>query len=565
MLAFLLMSARLFVVQIVESPGYAKLAAAQRQKVVEFPARRGSVLDRDGRPLAMSVDLQTIFADPTLVRDPRATADELSGILGMEPNALEAKLRGSFPGSRFEYLARQVQPAVAGEIRALELPGIFMRAEAKRVYPNGSLASHILGFVNIDGEPQEGIEVQYEEILEGDPGIMTLEQDPGGRPIPQADFTYEPPRSGHSLLLTIDKDIQYFTEATLADAVKQYHASAGTAIVMRPATGEILAMANVPDFDPSRPGESDPAARRNRALSDVYEPGSVYKIVTVAAALAEDVVKPSSKFVVPPQLQVADRVIHDSHSHPTETMTVADILRESSNVGTVMIGRALGGEKLDAYVRKFGFGSPTGLDFPGESAGIILPLESWSGSSIANIPIGQGVAVTPLQMLTAFTTLANGGKWVEPKLLYGTVDSEGDVRAARPSTRRVVSRRVAGQMTKMLADVVVDGTGIEARIPGYRVAGKTGTAQKPLPGGAGYGNDYVASFGGYAPLERPQVAAIVVLDEPDPIWGGLTAAPTFKTIVGHSLRELGVPPTGDPELAAEQLEAAPDGSQSVQD
>lgn len=564
MLAFLLMSVRLFVVQIVEAPGYAQLAAAQRHKVIEFPARRGSVLDRDGRPLAISVDLQTVFVDPTLIDKPRAIAEKLSGVLGVDPQALEKVLRGSSPGSRFEYVARQVQPAVASEIKALDLPGVFMRAEAKRMYPNGSLASHVIGFVNIDGEPQEGIEVQYDDILEGRPGRMTLEEDPAGRPLPQAEFSYEPPRAGHSLLLTIDKDIQHFTEAALADAVKRYHASGGTAIVMRPATGEILALANLPQFDPSAPGESPASARRNRALTDVYEPGSVYKIVTVAAALEERVVKPSTTFVVPSQMQVADRVIHDSHSHPTETMEVRDIIRVSSNVGTVMIGQALGGERLDAYVRKFGFGSLTGLDFPGESPGIVLPLESWSGSSIANIPIGQGVAVTPVQMLSAFATMANGGEWVEPKLLHGTLDPDGNVRSSPPSTRRVVSRRVARHMTKMLTSVVAEGTGIEAQIPGYRVAGKTGTAQKPLPGGGGYGDEHIASFGGYAPAGRPQVAALVVLDEPDPIWGGWTAAPTFKVIVGHALRELGVPPT-DVQEAVEQPEATPDGTQSLRD
>jgi cell division protein FtsI/penicillin-binding protein 2 len=564
MLAFLLMSVRLFVVQIVEGPRYADLAVAQRHEVVEFPARRGSILDRDGRPLALSVNLQTVFADPTLIDEPRQAADKLSRILGADPEDLEEVLRGTSPGSRFEYVARQVQPAVAREIEALRLEGVFMRPEAKRMYPNGSLAAHVLGFVNIDGEPQEGIEVQYDDILEGRPGRMTLEEDPGGRPLPQAEFSYRPPRPGDSLLLTIDKDIQHYTEVTLADAVRRYGASAGTAIVMRPATGEILAMANLPRFDPSSPGEFPASARRNRALTDVYEPGSVYKIVTVAAALQERVVKPSTTFVVPPEMRVADRVIHDSHSHPTETMAVRDIIRESSNVGTVMIGQALGAEKLDAYVRRFGFGTPTGLDFPGESPGIVLPLESWSGSSIANIPIGQGVAVTPIQMLSAFATMANRGKWVEPKLLYETVDSDGNVRSGAPSTRRIVSRRVARQMTEMLGAVVAEGTGIEAQVAGYRVAGKTGTAQKPLSDGRGYGDEYVASFGGYAPLRRPQVVALVVLDNPDPIWGGMTAAPTFKLIVGHALRELGVPPS-DAQEAVQQAETAVEPSQPVRD
>ena len=551
-LAFLGMGSRLFVLQIVEGAEYAKLAVAQRDRVIEFPARRGAILDREGEPLAISVDLHTVWTDPQHVEDPASEAAKLSKILDVDAEELEAKLACD---CRFQYLARQVGPKVAQRVKALDLPGIYLEAEPKRYYPGRRLASHVLGFVDIDGRGLEGVEAQYEDILLGTPGSMTLEQDPAGRALPQAEFSYERPRPGRSLFLTIDKELQYFTQATLAQATQTYHAEAGTAIVMRPQTGEILALANVPDFDPNKAGTFTDDARRNRAVTDVYEPGSAYKIVATSGALEEGAVTPKSTFVVPDSYAYSDRVFHDSHPHPTEKMTVTEIIEQSSNVGTIQIGLRLGGKKLDSYVRRFGFGSKTGLDFPGESPGLVLDRDDWTGPTIATIPIGQGIAVTPLQMAAAYSTLANGGVWIEPKLVAATIGNRGRAEASPPAaTRRVVSRRTAREMTKILTGVTKDGTGIEAQIPGYEVAGKTGTAQKPLATG-GYGNSYVGSFAGFAPSRRPAVVVIVILDEPNPIWGGSTAAPTFKTIMQFALRHLGVSPTGNAEKAARQIEA----------
>lgn len=551
-LAFLGMGSRLFVLQIVEGAEYAKLAVAQRDRVIEFPARRGAILDREGEPLAISVDLHTVWTDPQHVEDPASEAAKLSKILDVDAEELEAKLACD---CRFQYLARQVGPKVAQSVKALDLPGIYLEAEPKRYYPGRRLASHVLGFVDIDGRGLEGVEAQYEDILLGTPGSMTLEQDPAGRALPQAEFSYERPRPGRSLFLTIDKELQYFTQATLAQATQTYHAEAGTAIVMRPQTGEILALANVPDFDPNKAGTFTDDARRNRAVTDVYEPGSAYKIVATSGALEEGAVTPKSTFVVPDSYAYSDRVFHDSHPHPTEKMTVTEIIEQSSNVGTIQIGLRLGGKKLDSYVRRFGFGSKTGLDFPGESPGLVLDRDDWTGPTIATIPIGQGIAVTPLQMAAAYSTLANGGVWIEPKLVAATIGNRGRAEASPPAaTRRVVSRRTAREMTKILTGVTKDGTGIEAQIPGYEVAGKTGTAQKPLETG-GYGNSYVGSFAGFAPSRRPAVVVIVILDEPNPIWGGSTAAPTFKTIMQFALRHLGVSPTGNAEKAARQIEA----------
>lgn len=542
--------------QVIEAPAYAKLAADQRERQVVFPARRGAVFDRDGEPLAISVDLFTVFADPSLVEDPADAAARLAPVLRKRAASLEKKLRGTFPGDRFEYLARFVEPDLARLIRSLKVPGVYLETAPKRYYPNQELAAHVLGFVDLDGKGLTGIELQYEKILKGTPGKMILEQDPTGRALPQAEFEYERPETGRSLFLTIDKEIQYFSEQALADAVQQYGADAGTAIVMRPRTGEILALANVPTFDPNEAGKSEAQNHRNRGLTDMYEPGSAFKAVTVSAALEERAVKPKTTFVVPESMQVSVEVIHDSHSHATEKMTVAEIIKDSSNVGTVKIGMALGEEKLDEYIRRFGFGEESGLGFPGESPGSMPALEDWSGVSIGNLPIGQGVAVTPMQMAAAFSAIANKGTWVEPKLVYGTMQDRGGIeRAAAPATRQIVSRRTARLVSKMLTAVVADGTGVNAQVPGYRVAGKTGTAQKALPTG-GYGDSYVGSFAGFAPARHPELVTIVVLDEPRPIWGGHTAAPTFQEIMAFSLRHLGISPSGNAVQAAREIEEA---------
>jgi cell division protein FtsI (penicillin-binding protein 3) len=548
------MAARLVQLQTLEAPAYVRLAAAQRQRTVHFPARRGSIFDRAGRPLAISVEVQTIYADPALVTQPVRTARALAPILDQRVAVLEMKLRGTRMGSRFEYLVRQADPEVWQAVEALELPGIFARDEPKRLYPNGSLGSHLLGFTNLDGEGAAGLELYYDDMLRGSPGRMALEQDPSGRPLPQAGFLYDQAESGRALYLTIDKELQYFTELTLARAARAYRAHAATAVVMQPATGEVLAIANVPGFDPNAYSEAPPNHVRNRAVTDVYEPGSAYKIVTAAAALEERTVTPRTKFYVPDAIPYADRVFQDSHYHDPETMTVAQIIEQSSNVGTIKMGLELGGRKLIDYVRRFGFGARTGLDFPGEARGIVVPRRKWSGSTIATIPLGQGIAVTPLQMAAAYSALANRGVWVEPKLLYGTAKEAGKVIAPPlPAEHRVVSRRTARRVTKMLVRVVEQGTGLRARVPGYHVAGKTGTAQKPLPRG-GYGNSYVSSFGGFAPAEDPEIVVMVTFDDPDPIWGGETAAPTFKSIAEFALRELGVSPSGNAERAADRLE-----------
>lgn len=566
LVAFIAMGVRLVMLQAVDGQAYAKLASDQRKTVVEFPARRGAIFDREGEPLAISVDLQTIYTDPSLVEDPAAEAAELAPVLDKDAAELEAKLRGSFPDSEFEYLARQVEPKVAKRVKGLELPGVYMESEPKRYYPGGRLASHVLGFADIDGQGLEGIEAAYDRVLQGKAGRMILEKDSTRQyELPQADERYDPPEPGRSLFLTLDKELQYYAELTLADAARQYHAEKGTAIVMRPETGEILALANVPNFDPNRPGEFGTEERRNLALTDVYEPGSSFKIVTAAAALEEGVVTPHTSFGVPDSFQYSDRVFHDSHPHPPMQMTTSEIIEQSSNVGTIQIGLRLGGARLDRYVRKFGFGKETGLDFPGESPGIVLDRSDWTGPTIATIPIGQGIAVTPMQLASAYATLANGGVWVEPKLLSGTVGAHGRVQPSNvPASKRVVSENTAAQMVRILTRVVEKGTGIEAQIPGFAIAGKTGTAQKPLETG-GYGNEYVATFAGFAPANDPKIVVVVILHDPSPIWGGSTAAPTFKLITEYTLRHLGIAPQADAAKEAKEISEEQAGDAATYD
>jgi cell division protein FtsI (penicillin-binding protein 3) len=548
------MAARLVTLQVFDFPRYSKLAAAQRQREVVFPAPRGTVFDRNGESLAITVQLRTVWVDPTQVTDLEGTARKLSAYLDEPARVIAGKLVGGVPGDEFEYVARQIDPKLASKVESLHLPGIHVTPEPKRIYPSDRLASHVLGFVNADGDALGGIEVRFDEILRGKAGRMELEQDPSGRPLPQAEFVYERAKPGRSLFLTIDGDLQRFTEFALAESVRKYGAIGGSAIIMRPRTGEILAMASVPDFNPNLFNQFSNEERRNRAVGFNYEPGSSFKLVTASAVLEENLVTPATPFDVPDELQIADRVIHDSHAHAAESMTVTEIIEQSSNVGTVKLGLKLGPDRLDKWIRRFGFGSRTGLDLPGEENGILLDRDRWYGSTIGNVPLGQGIAVTQLQMAAAYNVLANRGMWVEPKLVYSTMQPDGDVVALRPpSRRRVLSRRTARQMLEILTGVVNEGTGILAQIPGYEVAGKTGTAQKPLPTG-GYGNSHIASFAGIAPARRPEIVVLVTLDEPSPIWGGSTAAPTFKIIAEYALRYLGVPPTRNAAQAVEAIE-----------
>ena len=537
------LAVRLVLLQVRDGATYEALAMEQRVRRIALPAERGTIYDRSMHELALSLPAKAIFADPALVQDPAGTTARLSEILDVRPADLRRSLTAE---SRFEYLARAVDLAVANRVARLDLPGIGFIDEPKRTYPGGGLAAQVLGFVGVDGGGLAGLELQWDGVLAGRAGRMLVEQDPDGLSIPQGRLEVEEPRRGRDLVLTIDKDLQYFTERALAGAVEQNGALGGTVIVLEPSTGDVLAMATNPAFDANAFTDAPAFVTRNRGVTDVYEPGSANKVITASAALEEGVMGIREQLWVPPRYQVGDKVFTEAHPRPAMSMTLTDIISQSSNIGTIMTAQRLGSERLDEYLRDFGFGVETGIRFPGESDGILMPEEEWWTTSMGTIPIGQGIAVTPLQMASVYATVANDGVRLAPRLVRGTVEGD-DVREHDALVReRVVSTRTARLVTRMLADAVASGTGMEAQIPGYWVAGKTGTARKPLQDALGYSEEYVASFIGFAPARDPAVVVAAIIDEPDTVYGGVAAAPLFREVAEFALAHLRVPTAESP-------------------
>ena len=536
---------RLTQVQAVSAAEYEKLGAGQRIRKIALAAERGAMFDRNGVDLALSVNQQTVWANPKVVGDPAGYAAKLAPVLGVDEKTLAERLGQK--NHAFVYLARKVDDATAEAVEKLELEGVDFVPESKRFYPSGTLAASLLGTVGIDNDGLAGLEVQYDETLAGKPGELVVEQDPQGRRIPQGYSRLKPAVRGSDLILSIDQSLQYELERALVDAVAAATAKGGLAIVEDTRTGSILAMANVTG---DRGGGARPSGptEKNRAVVDVYEPGSTNKVITMAGALEDGLVTPETKFTVPDKLPMANAVFEDHEPHPPTPWSVSDILVHSSNVGTIMVGQKLGKDRLDHYLRAFGFGTKTGVGFPGEPAGLLLDPDHWYVTSMGTVPIGNGLAVSALQMLQVYVTLANGGIYKPPRLVEATIDPDGvrhPVPAAEP--RRVVSPGTAGQLSSMLTQVVQEGTGTNAAVPGYLAAGKTGTARKPLEGARGYSGNYVASFVGFVPSQEPRLAAVVVLDEPTPIYGGQVSAPVFARIMQYALRlERIPPPPGSP-------------------
>lgn len=542
--AFLGVGARLVSLQVIAPEDHVARGEAQRMRTVELPAERGGIFDRNGAELALSVRQQTVWADPRLVTDAAAEAALLAPIL--EQDATELTERLATDGA-FVYLARKVSDDVAARVDALGLASVGLLDESKRFAPAGSLARSLLGSVDLDNRGTSGLERQYEDVLVGAPGSLALERGPDGRTIAGGRQHLEPPDRGDDLVLTIDRSLQFEVERALGEQMIATNAGEGTAVVMDPRTGEILAMANL--RTPERGGDPEPS-RDNMAVTSVFEPGSVNKVVTLAAALEEGVFTTQDTLSVPDSLQVSIHRYSDSERHAPQQWSLGDILAKSSNVGTIKVAQELGAERVDEYLRRFGLGEHTGLGFPGESPGIMLDLDDWTGTSIGSIPIGSGVAVNALQMLDAFNVIANGGELVQPSLVRATIGTDGSERpVGKPDRRRVVSEETAASLRAMLANVVTNGTGTNAAIEGYTVAGKTGTAMKPDLQRGGYERGaYLSSFAGFVPAEDPQLSAIVVLDEPRPVfYGGIVAAPVFADISRYALRQLRIPPP-DAEL-----------------
>lgn len=527
---------RLGYVQGVRAESYTVQAEKQRLRKIELPARRGTILDRNGDELAVSVPARTIYANPRLITDPAVTAGALAPLLGRDAASIERDLRKD---TGFVYLARRIGLVTAEKIQKLGPPGVGVLDEAKRLYPGGPLASNVIGFIGTEQKGLSGLEYAFDGLLSGTAGWRVLEQDPRGRRIPQGMFTEVLPQPGADLQLTLDPDIQLAAERALAAAVKKTKANGGMVVALDPRTGEILAMANNPTFNPNSMHGIDMTKTRNRVVTDTYEPGSINKIVMAAAALNERILKADQKILVPETLTIGDHTFGDDHN-PGGSYDMRWILAKSSNLGTIRIAQMLGKEKLEEYFHRLGYGKTTGLGFPGESSGAVPPIGRWA-TSLPTMAIGQSLTITPIQIAQVYAMVANDGVSVEPRLLERWTDADGkEHEAAEPRGRRVLPTDVARTLRSMLRSVVTDGTGKLASIPHYEVAGKTGTARRAVEG-VGY-SGYYASFVGMLPASRPEIVIGVAIDNPTPIEGGLVAAPVFSQVAKAASRILRMSP-----------------------
>jgi cell division protein FtsI (penicillin-binding protein 3) len=532
---------RLVNLQVLQAAELTARADRQHQKTVALEGARGTVTDRHGKVLAMNVEVPSIFGVPTSLDSPAGAAKTLSPVLHIRREELEKKLRQE---KHFVWLARKVEPEQGRRLEQLSIDGIGMVMEGRRFYPKGPLLSHVLGFVGMDGVGLEGLERRYESQLHGEKRLTVLQRDALGRTVFPKGLREQAPSAGQTLTLTIDEVIQYIAEKELEEAVDQARAKSGTIIVMEPRSGAILAMAVSPRFDPNAVASLTADRWRNRALTDTYEPGSTMKLVVAAAALEERLMMPGSMlFGENGRMTVANTTIHDHEK--LGWMTFAQMIQKSSNIGAAKTGMLLGDQRLYRYLQAFGFGQRTDIDLPGEVAGLLKSPREWGRRSLASISMGQEVGVTPLQMVSAVSAIANDGVLMKPFIVSQVRDQKGQpVKEALPQVRRrVVSPATARMLTTIMEGVVTNGTGTKAAIPGFRAAGKTGTAQKVDPRTGAYSSALsIGSFVGFVPADAPRLAMIVVIDEPQgEAWGGIVAAPVFRRVGEQVLTYMGVP------------------------
>lgn len=541
---------RVAYLQTTEADSLRSAATDQWTRSTKIPAQRGTVFDRNGAELAMSVPADTISINPKLIENGPATVQILDDLLGLTDEKvadllaeIESKSRG------FVFVQRQVDADVGEQIAAMRLAGVNVDSESRREMPGGDTGRSVIGRTNIDGVGISGLELQYDDVLAGTGGEMRREVAPGGRSIPGSETVTEAPIAGDDLVLTLDRSVQYSTEQVLLEKVSEIGAKGATAIVVDTDTGEIYSMASVRRDDESGAYE---VTSGNYAAVDAYEPGSVAKVITISSALSDGLVTPDTTFVVPWRKQYYDDLLKDSHEHPDEVMTVSQILTESSNIGTILVQQEMGRERHRDYMAAFGLGSTTALDFPGESPGILKQAADLWGSERVTVAYGQGVSSTSLQLVAAINTIANGGVYVAPKLVQATVGPDGTVTETAPSeSRRVVSEEAAAQTAEMMRNVVCHGTATRAQVDGLAVAGKTGTAFKAADNGTYFDADgnriYYASFVGFFPADDPQVTVLVSVDEPpagtNDRFGGTAAAPVFAELAPTLIHELGIVPT----------------------
>lgn len=535
---------RLFYLQIIKHDFFDNKAFKQLRSIINLYPHRGYIYDKFKRPLAMTANTYDVFAVPSEIKKPEETAREMLPYLSISYPHLVRLLSKK---DSFEWIERQVIPENAAKLKALNLRGIGFIKTEKRIYPYGNLACHVLGFVGVDNQGLGGLEFHYDKLLKGSPGKVILERDPRGVQLVSGRRDITPPYDGQHIITTIDPRLQYSAQKHLASAVISNGAAKGQIIVMDPKTGSILAMACYPDFDPN--DYKSTTHHKNATVVDVYEPGSVFKSITLAAAIDQGIAEPDTVFIVPETLQVKNRVISEAHeleAGGTSRKTVTDILSESLNVGTSLIAMRMGEKTFYNYMKNFGFGQRTGIQFSGESRGMLRPLARWSGVDIAMISFGQGIAVTSIQLAAATAAIANNGMYMQPRVVDYTTDHDSETRRAVPITQKkqVVKPETARKVVDMMVHVVEKGTGTTAKIPGYYIAGKTGTAQKVKENGFGYEpGKYVASFIGFFPAHNPQVLILVSVDSPrKSIYGSTVAAPVFKAVAKDIIDYYNIPP-----------------------
>jgi cell division protein FtsI (penicillin-binding protein 3) len=542
-----LVIAKLAVLQGVDGAAYANAAEQDRLRTYPIAALRGAVLDRDGNPFAYTVAASRVVADPKIVKNPGAVARKLTTLLDVPVPELTDKLSRH---SRYVVLATQVAPETTDAIDALELSGVSFEDDPVRLYPAGTVGGQVTGFVGRDGKGLAGIEQKFQDELAGTPGQRRVEVGSGGNPIPSGIDESTPATDGDSVTLTVDQDLQYVTEQRLGAACVDGATTRASAVVLDVKTGRVVAMGSCPGYDPANYSKTDPNLLGNPVVSDVFEPGSVMKAVTMSAALEEGVAEPDRVLNVNGHIQAGDHLVTDAHDHAPINWTVTGILAKSSNVGTIMLAREVGNEKLEHYLRAFGLGSRTGIELPGESPGILQKSKDWTATRAANVPIGQGVSVTTLQMASIYQAIANDGVRVEPRIVKSVTRPDGRaVDVPPPASTRVISSATAKKMAYMLEAVVgPKGTAPLGQIEGFRVAGKTGTAQRANPQCNCYeGGGYVTTFVGFAPADDPQYVVAVDLERPtSSAEGGQVAAPVFADIMRYALTADAVVPSGTP-------------------
>jgi cell division protein FtsI (penicillin-binding protein 3) len=552
-LLFLSVTCRAFYLQILKHEEMIKRAEKQHQRIVPLTPARGAIMDRNGTPLAVSVEMDSCYAEPRHIQDIAGTAAVLSPMLGTPKQEIARKISNA---KNFVWLERRMTPEMATRIKNMKLRGIGFVKENKRFYPNVEIAAHVLGFTGQDPNGLEGIELKYDGIILGNTGYMITERDNLGRDIAVKSTVIKNASPGKNVILTLDKNIQYIAEKELAKAVTENRAKGGMALVMESDTGKILAMANFPTYNPNAYSRYTLAQMRNRSVADSFEPGSTFKIFVIAAALEEKIVKPNDMFNCENGVyKVADRIIHDDHPHPR--LTVSDVMKYSSNIGAAKIGFKLGDERLSRYLRNFGFGERTGIDLPGESPGNLK--KRWYGVDLATISFGQGVSTSAMQLASAVSSIANGGNLMKPYLVERILDDSGrETQKFEPQVvRRVVSTETAHKVARMMETVTNEGgTGTKAAVEGFRVAGKTGTAQKVDSLTRRYGAKRTASFVGFIPADKPKLTIVVIVDEPQGSkYGGVVAAPAFHSIATNSLAYLNIIPAAEIKAVAQKTPA----------